>query len=92
MKVKEEFLYGEIKKFLDDTITLVIANPSPEERKNCIYEEYLEKKYLISIRYTQNQFILCNPSDRVSTNKMATFDTLGKVLISFPNINVKKFS
>lgn len=89
MKVKEEFFYEEIKDFLDNNITLVIANPSQEERKNCIYEKYWEKKSLVSIRYTNDKFILCNPSDRVATNKCATYDTLGKVLISFPNINVK---
>lgn len=34
MKVKEEFLLEEIKEYLDENITVVIANPSPEERKN----------------------------------------------------------
>ena len=89
MKVKEEFLFKEIKEYLDENVTLVIANPSSEERKNYIYEEYLKNKNLISIRYNSEKFVLCNPSDTVPLNKTATFDTLGKVLVSFPNVNVK---
>ena len=89
MKVKEEFLFDEIKDYLEKNITLVIARDSPEERKKRIYEEYLWKKNVISIAYSNGQFILNNPSDRVPLHKTATYDSLGKVLSSFPNIEVK---
>lgn len=88
MKVKEEFSYEEIKDYLDTHITLVIANPSCEERKNVIYEKYMENKPILSIRY-DDQFIVTNPTDRVPTSKRARFDNLGNIIKSFPNIDVK---
>lgn len=89
MRVKEEFLFEDIKEYLDNSITLVIANASQEERKNKMYEEYLHKINVVSITFCNNNFILTNPSDRVPVSKTATYDTLGRVLLSFPNVNVR---
>lgn len=89
MRIKEEFLFEEIGEYLNNNITLVIANASPEERKNKIYEEYIEKKSVISIKYHNSNFIVNNPSDKVPTVKTATHDTLGRVILSFPNVEVR---
>ncbi len=89
MRIKEEFLFNEISEYLEQNITLVIANPSQEERKNRIYEEYLRKKYVISVFYQNNKFVITNPSDKVPITKCATHDSLGKVLLSFPSIELK---
>ena len=89
MRVKEEFLLDEVRDYLDDNITLVIANPSQEERKNAIYKEFFDKKMLISITFKNDKFVLTNPNDSVPMTKTASHDNLGKVLTSFSDVNVK---
>lgn len=88
MQVKEEFYYEDMKEYLDENITLVIANPSREERKNKIYQEYVGTKNMLSITYDR-KFCLVYLENTMSNLKMATFDELARVIRSFSNIELK---
>ena len=89
MRVKEEFVIDEVRDYIDNNITLVIANASQEERKNAIHKEFSDKKMMMSITYGDDKFILTNSNDIVPISKIASYDNLGRVLTSFPGINIK---
>ncbi|SFT33434.1 hypothetical protein SAMN02910301_0411 [Lachnospiraceae bacterium XBD2001] len=89
MKVKEEFYFEEVEEYLEKNVTLVIANPSLEERKNCIYQKYLNTKNVMSIVYKDGYFIITNPSDRTPLTRQAPHNRLGSVLLSFPGIKIE---
>lgn len=90
MRIRQEFLLSEMSEYIDNNITLVIANDSSEERKKLIYNTYFQKgKNIITICYNNNKFLICNPRDRVPTTKCASHSEIASVIKSFPNIDWK---
>lgn len=83
LKIKEEYFFSDVDKYLIDNITVLIIGPQKDERTKAVYEKFHNKVKYIKMEYLyEEQQILITPSNNDYLKRKSSCLLLEKYLIT----------